>query len=407
VTGILKNKDRWTHSWVEQLADSGYHCVNVGKMHTYPWETPLGFHERYVVENKDRYLEGRFYFDEWDRALQARGQIKQQRTLYRQRDDYRERMGAFEWELPPESHSDVFVGEMACWWLKSYPQTVPLFLQIGFPGPHPPYDPVAEYAAPYLEKDLRIQPVTQADLDSQPPAYKQLRQHNFDIDHDSVVHLPHPTDEQRQRQRAYYLANVTMIDEQVGQIMQTLDDTGYLENSIVIFTSDHGDCLGDHGHIQKWTIYDSIVRVPLIVWGPGRIPAGKRIDGQCQLMDMGATILDFAGVSPSPTLQAQSLGDALSHAEWSGREYVFAEHVPDGIYEGAYMTMIRSPQWKLVHFLDEDAGQLFNLVDDPGETQNLWDDARYADIKQSLLVKLLDWRVASGQHTASVFEMHR
>jgi len=65
-TGIYKNADTWRHSWVEELATSGYHCVNIGKMHTYPFETPLGFHERFVVENKDRYLEGRYFFDRWD-----------------------------------------------------------------------------------------------------------------------------------------------------------------------------------------------------------------------------------------------------------------------------------------------------------------------------------------------------
>src|SRR5690606_11372854 len=110
VTGVLKNADLWRRSWVEQLAESGYHCVNIGKMHTFPYETPLGFHERYVVENKDRYLEGRYYFDEWDKALRARGHIKQQRESYRQRSGYRERMGAFEWELPEDLHSDMFVG---------------------------------------------------------------------------------------------------------------------------------------------------------------------------------------------------------------------------------------------------------------------------------------------------------
>ena len=67
------------------LAAAGYHCVNIGKMHTYPYETPLGFHERFVVENKDRYLEGRYFFDRWDLALQAQGLVKQQRELYRQR----------------------------------------------------------------------------------------------------------------------------------------------------------------------------------------------------------------------------------------------------------------------------------------------------------------------------------
>ena len=92
-TGILKNADSWKRSWIESLNDSGYHCTNIGKMHSWPFETPLGFDERYVVENKDRYLEGRYYFDEWDKALRFRGFVKQQREQYRQLDDYPERPG--------------------------------------------------------------------------------------------------------------------------------------------------------------------------------------------------------------------------------------------------------------------------------------------------------------------------
>ena len=137
-TGILKNGDTWRHSWVEALAESGYTCVNVGKMHTVPFETSLGFHERYVVENKDRYLEGRYYFDEWDKAMHARGLVKQQRELYRRRDDYRDRLGAFEWELPEDLHSDVFVGGLATWWLETKPKPEgPLFLEVALSCPYP------------------------------------------------------------------------------------------------------------------------------------------------------------------------------------------------------------------------------------------------------------------------------
>ena len=134
-TGILKNADAWRRSWVNQLADAGYHCVNVGKMHTWPFQTPCGFHERYVVENKDRFLEGRYYFDEWDKALAARGLVKQQRELYREYENYHDALGAFTWDLPEETHSDFFVGDFAQWWLRTKPVDKPLFLQIGFPGP--------------------------------------------------------------------------------------------------------------------------------------------------------------------------------------------------------------------------------------------------------------------------------
>ena len=407
VTGIMRNADRWTRSWVEDLNEAGYHCVNIGKMHTQPFETPLGFHQRFVVENKDRYLEGRYYFDEWDKALAARGLVKQQRKLYRQRDDYRERMGAFTWDLPADTHPDNFVGGLAQWWLRTYPKAEPLFLQIGFPGPHPPYDPTPDAAAEYIDRDLPLPQVTRRELEGQPPPFQELRAHNMEVDHDSIVHLEQPTRAQLQRLRAYYAANVSMIDKQVGQIMEALEEGGYLENSAVIFTSDHGDCLGDHGQIQKWTMYDIITRVPAIFWSPGRFPGGVRVDALCQWMDIGQTVLELAGLTPREDMQTISLLPALRGEAWPGRDFVYAEHPPDGVYHGPYMTMIRDERWKLVHFLDQDYGQLFDLAADPGEVDNLWDDAALADVKRSLLERMLNWRIESGLKTRNLFQEHR
>lgn len=400
-TGILRNADTWRRSWIELLNDAGYHCTNVGKMHTWPFETELGFDERYVVENKDRYLEGRYYFDEWDKALRFRGLVKQQREQYRQRSDYRQRLGAFEWELPEDTHPDNFVGDMATWWIDSFPQTTPLFLQIGFPGPHPPYDPVPRYADPYLKKDLPLLPVTIEELASQPPAFHELRQHNAEIDHDSV-HMPlDPTREQRHRQRAYYLANVTMIDEKVGQILEALERKGYLENSIVIFTSDHGDCLTDHGHSQKWTMYDIITRVPLIVWQPGGGAQGRAVEGLVQQMDLGPAILEWAGIEVPGALEARSLRGAVDgDSAWTGRPFVYAEQAQDGILTGCkFMTMVRDENWKLVHFLDDPHGQLFDLRNDPDEVENLWQSPAADGEKQRLLAELREWRIRSGLHT--------
>ena len=401
-TGILKNADAWRHSWIEDLSASGYRCINVGKMHTYPYHTPLGFEERYVVENKDRYLEERYYFDEWDKALRARGLIKQQRELYRQLPDYTERLGAFEWNLPEDMHPDNFVGDMASWWIRTKPKNEqPLFLEVGFPGPHPPYDPTPELAADYMERDLPLLPVTQAELDNQPAAFQAMREHNAEVDHDSVVHLLDPTPEQRHRQRAYYLANVTMIDQKVGEILEALREKDYLDNAVVVFTSDHGDCLTDHGHSQKWTMYDAITRVPMIVWSPGRFQGNRTIDGLCQQMDIGPALLELAGVETPATMEAESVLPALQGDEWQEREYVYAEHGRDGILqETEFMTMVRSRDWKLVHFVDHPDGQLFDLVNDPDEVCNLWDDPQHADRKTQLLAELRDWRIRSQVHTA-------
>ena len=407
-TGILKNADRWRHSWIELLNDSGYHCTNIGKMHSWPFETPLGFDERYVVENKDRYLEGRYYFDEWDKALRFRGLVKQQREQYRKLPDYADRLGAFEWNLPEDTHPDTFVGEMATWWIETHPQTEPLFLQIGFPGPHPPYDPVPRYADPYLAKDLPLLEVTAEELANQPPPLQELRRHNNEIDHDSVLLPLDPTHEQRHRQRAYYLANVTMIDEQVGKIMEALESNDYLKNSVVIFTSDHGDCLTDHGHSQKWTMYDVITRVPLIAWAPGRIPASETVNALCQQMDLGPTILEMAGVEVPKTLEAISLSSPLSGQAWEGRKHVFAEQARDNILTDTdFMTMVRSRDWKLVHFLDEPFGQLFDLANDPDEVVNLWSSEEHSPAKLELLAVLREWRIRSQYATADWCEKWR
>ena len=408
-TGILRNADNWRRSWIESLADSGYRCINVGKMHTYPYHTPLGFHERYVVENKDRYLEERYYYDEWDKALKARGLVKQQRELYRERDDYKDALGAFDWELPADMQSDNFVGDTATWWIRSKPKSEqPLFLEIGFPGPHPPYDPTPEEAAKYMDKDLPLLEVTEEELESQPRVFKEMRVHNTEVDHDSVVHKLDPTQEERHKQRAYYLANVTMIDTKVGEILTALDEKGYLENSVVIFTSDHGDCLTDHGHSQKWTMYDTITRMPMIVWAPGRFEGDRRIDGLCQQMDIGPAILELAEVDVPETMEAKSVLPALEGKDWKERDYVYAEHGRDGILqETDFMTMVRSRDWKLVHFVDEPDGQLFNLKNDPDEVKNLWDDPAAAATKQELLDELREWRVRSLVHTAGWASEHR
>ena len=139
-----------------------------------------------------------------------------------------------------------------------------------------------------------------------------MRRHNREVDHDSVVHLLDPSEEQRLRQRQHYCANVSMIDTKVGEIMDSLERNGYLENSIIIFTSDHGDCLTDHGHSQKWTMYEQVMRVPLIVWTQdGRFGQARKVDDLISLFDIGPAILEMANCEVPENFSAQSLLPAL------------------------------------------------------------------------------------------------
>jgi len=414
-TGVHANGDEWRHGWVGDLSDAGYYTVNVGKMHTSPYDADMGFDERYIVENKDRYLgdvpsdepplpSERYYQDEWDKALRARGLLKQQREFYRKWDDYEERMGAVDWELPKDAHPDVFVGQFAVDWLDRTPKLdQPLFMEIGFPGPHPPFDPTPEVAEKYMDRDLPLPKIDPADIDSQPPALQALREHHAEVDHDSVNYTLDPTEEQFHRLRAYYDANVDMIDEQVGAIMDALEANGYGEDTVVIFTSDHGEMLGNHGHIQKWTMFEEVTRVPTIVWSPGRFDSGRQMDELCQLFDLGPTILELAGVDAPDSMEAESLLPALQGEDWAGREYAYAEHARTGILqETEFMTMVRSEDWKLVHFLGEENGQLFDLSADPDERENLWNDPDAAEKKAELLAQLREWHIRSTHQTADL-----
>ena len=322
-------------------------------MHTWPFTTSCGFHERQVVENKDRFLEGAEFQDDWEKYLEEIGVEKQKRVTYRERPDYRDRLGAFSWDLPEDTHSDAFTGNRASVkWLEEYDGQKPFFLEVGFPGPHPPYDPPPRFLELYENVDVPVATVSKEDLDGQPKAYKGMRTHNVEIDHDSVVHQLEPTDENRIRQRKHYLANGTLIDVKVGQIMKTLEEKGILENTIVIFSSDHGDCLTDHGHSQKWTMYDEITRVPLVVRCPSRFQGGRKIDDLVQLMDLGPAILEMAGEHPE-TMEAQSILPALEEdASWTGREYALCR-ASQGSDPHRHRVHDHgsSKDWKLVHFL--------------------------------------------------------
>ena len=186
-----------------------------------------------------------------------------------------------------------------------------------------------------------------------------------------------------------------MIDHAVGLIIECLKNNKLYQDTVIIFTSDHGDCLTDHGHSQKWTMFEQITRVPLIICGPG-VQENNRCSELVQWMDIGATILDFAHCE-TPDIEAVSMMPALqADKSWQGRDYLFCEQVGDMVLTDAkFMTMIRDKKWKLIHFLESQEGQLYNLIDDPMEARNLWNDPDYQKQKDHLLLQILNWRVRS------------
>ena len=396
--GVYRNDEPWSWCWVDLLKQAGYRCVNTGKMHTWPVEGAFGFHERHVVENKDRaHPDLPFYLDNWDKAFWTRGIEKPTRITQRRLADYKERLGCYVWGAPEDLHADNFVPELAQMWLDRYPGNEPFFLQIGIPGPHPPYDPTQDFLDLYEGRNDLPEPIRDYDFDTQPGPIRKLREGHYAQDHDGIVHLEHPTADQMRKQRAHYYANVSMIDAQLGKLFAALEKRGVLDSTIIVFTSDHGDCLNDHGHSQKWNMYEQSVHVPALVWGKGI--AQKRCDALVSLFDWGPTILEWAGVKPPGWMEARSLNPLMA-GKGEARDCVFAEHANDAILRDTdFMTMVRTERYKLVHFVDSAEGQLFDLQADPRETVNLWDDPGFAEIRRSLTMKILEWRIQSDRKT--------
>lgn len=173
-----------------------------------------------------------------------------------------------------------------------------------------------------MARDVPLPHVTQDEIDRLPPPWKEKRRHESEFDHDAVHCNLEPSEADLHKMRAYYYANVEMIDRAVGRIPVALERRGRLDNSVMIFTSDHGDTLGDHGLSQKWAPCEQVTRVPMVISQPGRFPA-RRFDGLVQLFDLGPTILRLAGLTPDAGFEARSLMNILEGTSDEGREHVY------------------------------------------------------------------------------------
>jgi arylsulfatase A-like enzyme len=155
-------------------------------------------------------------------------------------------------------------------------------------------------------------------------------------------------------------------------------------------------------------MYEQVTKVPMILWAPGKVPEAQKSDALIQAMDIVPWLLTQAQAKHPIGLEAVTIEPAFNDPQWSGREAVFCEQGRDNILTDVeFMTMVRTQRWKLVHFLNESFGQLFDLENDPEETNNLWSSPTHSAIRQSLMDKLLHWRMESQIKTQNVFRDHR
>ena len=192
--------------------------------------------------------------------------------------------------------------------------------------------------------------------------------------------------------KALYYGMTGHMDFHIGSILDALDDTGLAESTLVVFLSDHGDYLGDHGFCGKGYHYDSVIRTPLVYRGPG-VAKGQRIDTMASVLDITPTLLEMVGVDEPEGVQGLSMSSVVAGKAANPRTAALTENDDDFI--PAKMRTITTTDWKLTYYLGEDIGELYDRNADPLEQRNLWTDAAAAVEKSRLLDMLMDELLAS------------
>ena len=273
----------------------------------------------------------------------------------------------------------------------------PWFFSYNCFAPHHPFDPPADFLSRYNPDDMPLPKKRPEELQNK-TTYQQLDS-RFAHNDPSGYDMEKMTDNDKQEVTAAYYAMIELIDKQVGRMVGALEETGQLDNTIVIFMSDHGEMLGDHGFYLKGPhFYDEAVRVPLIFSWKDRMQADLRADCLTELIDIAPTLLEAAGIDIPEYVQGRSLLPILLGQTAAGqhRDYVFSEYYNAWTHKHAYGSMLRTLEEKVIVYHGTDQGELYDLKNDPDEFDNLWDDSSHATMKLRLMKACFD---------ASVFTM--
>ena len=361
-----------------QLAEAGYDCGLIGKFHlqssgkrTEPRIKDDGFrYWKFSHAPRDDWPEGEHDYADWVRDQGA------SLNALRESED----------RVPAEFHQTTWATTRAIEFLSEDRGDSPWMLNINIYDPHPPFIPPRKYAEKFDENDMPGPHFQPSDICAQ----SKLE------DADFQTKSRDPAEFDCKHIQADYYAMIALIDDQLARLLEALEESGQAENTVVIFTSDHGETLGDHGMLYKGCrFYEGLTRVPLIFHAPGHIKAGQQCDRLTELLDLSASILDLAGLEIPDEHQGQSLvpwltGEKPSHE--SPREFVRCEYFDALAAEftggnGTFATMHRTDRHKLVLYHSLNKGELFDLETDPWEHDNLWDKPEAAELKNELILQ--------------------
>ena len=377
------------------LADAGYDCGLIGKLHL------ASAHRRIEPRVNDGYRYWQYSHaprDDWETGhdyadwVRSKGHILGELT--KSIDG-----------VPAELHQTTWCAEKTIEFMRQEREG-PWLASVNIYDPHPPFNPPKTYRDLFDPADMPGPLFRESDLEQQ----KKLEAVDFqskgrspeelDIRSPIVPQSPGTAEvassggrDAKTLQAAYY-AMIKQIDDVMGRILETLEETGQRERTVVIFTSDHGETLGDHGLIQKGCrFYEGLVRVPLIFSLPGHFEGGLRSDALVGLLDKTPTLLDLAGLEIPDRMQGMSLLPILRgevspdhHRDFVRCEFYDALDQPDG----TFATMYRDRRYKLVMYHGHTHGELYDLEADPDEFENLWDAPGAQSLKVDLMKQSYD-----------------
>ncbi|MFI2856284.1 sulfatase-like hydrolase/transferase [Paenibacillus sp. JSM ZJ436] len=388
------------HSLYSTMSQHGYHTINYGKIH---FNTPgtFGFEEHYPrgqfaggevgvfgVTNRELLKNSVYKKNEGEVSLVIHGVNPQK----------------------PGETADSLLTTAYVERLNDLKDSErPLFHRLSIIDPHTPYFPAEPYASMYDYREMRLPDTWKEDLSTKPLLHRYYyRARGFD----------RLTEEDYRRSLASYYGLVTHVDDRVGQVLGRLKELGLYEDSIIVFTSDHGSMMGEHGFIEKWGIlYEEVSRIPLLIKFPKSKHQGT-YEAFAEIIDIMPTLLDAAGIDIPGGVQGQSLLPMLQGEPGVAKDEVFG-HIFTGGLQREPALMIRKGAWKLTwypgqeelhdrlmndHYLkythmfldDVVEGELYHLDQDPGETHNLFQDPAHAAVREALLQRLLAWRAGLG-----------
>ena len=338
-------------SWGNRLKQAGYHCRATGKLDLTEG-VDYGFHEVSTAHGHSRHPDIT--------------------SLFRAPVCFRpEERGNVDGQFKDRASNDSALIDRGLAFLRNEAPKLhqPWAMYIGMHAPHPKWVAQTKYRDIYPSEKMPL-PVI-------PPGYLESRHTLFQVmaNHKNIS-VPIPEDRIR-RARAAYFALVSEVDEYVGRIVSELEKTGQMDRTLVVYTADHGEMLGENGLWLKNVLLENAARVPLIMAGAG-LPKGKAVDAPVTHCDMVATMLDVAGIAVPGELRGHSLTNSTPAVAYS-------ESHSEGNCTGAFM--VRQGDWKY-HYFTGDRPLLFHLKDDPGELHDLAGKAETKAIQQELHARL-------------------